>query len=114
MKEMNSLTHSCMHSFASFAILAFSGSAVFMMRATGAKLRMLASDAEPLDVLLAADCGGEVEECGEEDDMTAAAGRPFSRHTKLLSGSPRGRLVIRHGDDSSARLEDMEASRDGG
>ena len=44
MKEMNSLTHSCMHSFASFAIFAFSGSAVFMIRATGAKLRMLASD----------------------------------------------------------------------
>lgn len=43
MKEMNSLTHSCMHSLASFAILAFSGKAVFMMRATGAKLRMLAS-----------------------------------------------------------------------
>lgn len=43
MKEMNSLTHSCMHSFASLAILAFSGSAVFIIRATGAKLRMLAS-----------------------------------------------------------------------
>ena len=45
MNEMNSLTHSCMHSFASLAILALSGSAVFMIRATGAKLRMLASDA---------------------------------------------------------------------
>ena len=44
MNEMNSLTHSCMHSLASFAIFAFSGSAVFMIRATGAKLRMLASD----------------------------------------------------------------------
>ena len=44
MNEMNSLTHSCMHSFASFAILAFSGRAVFIIRATGAKLRMLASD----------------------------------------------------------------------
>lgn len=43
MKEMNSLTHSCMHSLASFAIFAFSGKAFFMMRATGAKLRMLAS-----------------------------------------------------------------------
>ena len=32
-----------MHSFASFAIFAFSGSADFMIRATGAKLRMLAS-----------------------------------------------------------------------
>ena len=44
MNEMNSLTHSCMHSLASFAILALSGNAVFMIRATGAKLRMLASD----------------------------------------------------------------------
>ncbi len=42
-KDMNSLTHSCMHSLASLAILAFSGRASFMMRATGAKLRMLAS-----------------------------------------------------------------------
>lgn len=38
MNEINSLTHSCIHSFASFAILAFSGRAVFMIRATGAKL----------------------------------------------------------------------------
>ncbi len=44
MKEMNSLTHSCMHSFASFAILAFSGKAVFMIRATGAKFLILASE----------------------------------------------------------------------
>lgn len=44
MNEMNSLTHSCMHSFASFAILAFSGNAVFMIRATGAKLRISVSD----------------------------------------------------------------------
>jgi len=44
MNEMNSLTHSCIHSFASLAILAFSGSAVFMIRATGAKLRMSASN----------------------------------------------------------------------
>ena len=40
MNEINSLTHSCMHSFASFAILAFSGKAVFMIRATGAKFRI--------------------------------------------------------------------------
>ncbi len=44
MNEMNSLTHSCMHSLASLAILALSGRAVFIIRATGAKLRMLASD----------------------------------------------------------------------
>lgn len=52
MKEMNSLTHSCMHSFASFAILAFSGKAVFMILATGAKLRMLASEAPSCFVVL--------------------------------------------------------------
>lgn len=34
MNEINSLTHSCIHSLASFAILAFSGKASFMMRAT--------------------------------------------------------------------------------
>lgn len=43
MNEINSLTHSCIHSFASFAILAFSGNAVFMIRATGAKFRISAS-----------------------------------------------------------------------
>jgi hypothetical protein len=43
MNEMNSLTHSCIHSLASLAILALSGRAFFMIRATGAKLRMLAS-----------------------------------------------------------------------
>lgn len=45
MNEMNSDTHSCMHSFASLAIFAFSGRAVFIILATGAKLRMLASEA---------------------------------------------------------------------
>jgi len=45
MNEMNSLTHSCMHSLASLAIFAFSGRAVFIILATGAKFRMLASDA---------------------------------------------------------------------
>jgi hypothetical protein len=83
MKEMNSLTHSCMHSFASFAILAFSGSAVFIIRATGAKLRMLASDAAAVEcVLLAEACCGGVEESG--DDM--AAGRPQLRDAATLSG----------------------------
>lgn len=32
--EMNSDTHSCTHSFASFAILALSGRAAFMIRPT--------------------------------------------------------------------------------
>ena len=63
MKEMNSETHSCMHSFASLAILALSGSADFMIRATGAKFRMLASGIEPDD----RDEGG-----GEIRDITSA------------------------------------------
>lgn len=56
MKLMNSLTHSCMHSLASLAILALSGKAVFMIRATGAKLRMLASD---MDVMVGDNAGAE-------------------------------------------------------
>ncbi len=51
MNEMNSLTHSCMHSLASLAIFAFSGSACFIMRATGAKFRMLASYTSCLSAL---------------------------------------------------------------
>jgi hypothetical protein len=73
MKEMNSLTHSCMHSFASFAIFAFSGRAIFMMRATGAKLRMLASAAaEFADFGVV--CGGEELDCGEAEDMARLQG----------------------------------------
>jgi hypothetical protein len=49
MNEINSETHSCMHSFASFAIFAFSGNADFIILATGAKLRMLASCSPLLD-----------------------------------------------------------------
>lgn len=82
MKEMNSLTHSCIHSLASFAILALSGSAIFMIRATGAKLRMLASVEALLLVLLGVDCGGEVEDCGEEGNMLPAAHWPFSQAHK--------------------------------
>jgi hypothetical protein len=84
MNEMNSLTHSCMHSFASFAILALSGSAIFMIRATGAKLRMLASEAELLFAAapFGVDCGGEVEDCGEEDDISQAARRTVSQAHK--------------------------------
>jgi len=44
MKEMNSLTHSCMHSFASLESLASFGRAVFMIRATDAELQVLARD----------------------------------------------------------------------
>src|ERR1700761_5537666 len=87
MKDINSETHSCMHSFASFAIFAFSGKAIFMIRATGAKLRMLASDAALLLVFLDVDWGGEVEDREDEDDMSLAARRPFLRHVESLSGS---------------------------
>lgn len=58
-----------MHSFASLAIFAFSGSAVFMIRATGAKLRMLASETRLLFALLDPRCGGEDEDCGDTEDM---------------------------------------------
>ena len=57
-----------------------------MMRATGAKLRMLASEATLQLVFLGDECGGEVEERGDEDDMTAAQ-RLFFRYTRTLSGS---------------------------
>lgn len=69
MKEINSLTHSCMHSFASLAILAFSGRAVFMIRATGAKLRMLASETRLC--CLEPRGGGDIE-CGELRDIVNA------------------------------------------
>jgi hypothetical protein len=89
MNEMNSDTHSCIHSLASFAIFAFSGRADFMIRATGAKLRMLASESRLL--LAGAVDGrwaGSEDEGGDEDDMApVAARRPF-----LLNGSCRYRL----------------------
>lgn len=75
-----------------------------MMRATGAKLRMLASDAIALLFVFSdAVCGGEVDECGDEDDMARAAGLPSLRYTAALSGSRRGH--------SCARLAGMSASR---
>ena len=43
MKLINSLTHSCIHSFASLAIFALSGSAVFIIRATGNNRSVLVS-----------------------------------------------------------------------
>jgi len=61
MNEINSLTHSCIHSLASLAIFALSGNAVFIILATGAKLRILASDAAACEVSLdvGRDVGGE-------------------------------------------------------
>ena len=76
-----------------------------MIRATGAKLRMLASDEALLFALFGVDCGGDVDECGEEDDMLLAARRPFFRHTETVSGPrQRQRRVIRPRD---ARLESL-------
>jgi hypothetical protein len=68
---MNSETHSCMHSFASLAIFAFSGRADFMILATGAKLRMLASESRLLDDCFELGCTASEEEGGEVDDMIA-------------------------------------------
>ena len=94
MNEMNSLTHSCMHSLASLAIFAFSGNAIFMIRATGAKFRMLASDAKlvfaPCDLC----CGGEDEDSGEADDMILRCKATVFSGTVDQTGV-RGRLVIR-------------------
>jgi hypothetical protein len=66
-----------MHSFASLAIFAFSGRADFMILATGAKLRMLASESRLLDEPFPVCCTGEDSEGGEVDDMicTLQAGR---------------------------------------
>lgn len=76
MNEMNSLTHSCMHSLASLAILAFSGNAVFMIRATGAKLCMLASLSEVFGLFLEREDGCDGEDCG---DCEGIAIRPNNR-----------------------------------
>ena len=95
MNEMNSLTHSCMHSLASLAIFAFSGNAIFMIRATGAKFRMLASDTKPMFAPFNLCCGGEDEDCGEADDMILRC-----KTTVFFSGTAdqtgvQKRLVIR-------------------
>ena len=62
MNDINSLTHSCMHSFASFAIFAFSGRAVFIILATGAKFLMLASEYSCFPALEARGASGEDDE----------------------------------------------------
>jgi len=79
MKDMNSETHSCMHSFASLAILAFSGRADFMILATGAKFCMLASVCKcALSALLNAldderCAGGDEDDCGEDEGIAIRA-----------------------------------------
>lgn len=75
---MNSLTHSCMHSLASLAILAFSGSAPFMIRATGAKFRMLASEATSF-LVFRGRCGCDRGGCRDAEDMAV---RQFTRCQK--------------------------------
>jgi hypothetical protein len=63
-----------------------------MIRATGAKLRMLASDVVALlFALVGVVCGGDVEVCGDEDDM--AAGTPLLRYPATLSGSLRNGVL---------------------
>lgn len=83
MNEMNSLTHSCMHSLASFAILAFSGSAVFMMRATGAKLRMLASDVAANDE---EDAGAERATCCRGRELVATVSEDMTSKDRMGGG----------------------------
>jgi len=71
MNEMNSLTHSCMHSLASLAIFAFSGRAVFIILATGAKFRILASDAPSFFALDLDEeaWGDDDDDFGDEDSI---------------------------------------------
>jgi hypothetical protein len=83
-----------------------------MIRATGAKLRMLASEAVQLFVFVpfGVESGGEMDECGEEDDISQAARRPFSRHAQDVSGWWQVELCVirrRH-----ARAQELSASRD--
>lgn len=80
MNEINSDTHSCMHSFASFAILAFSGKADFMILATGAKFCMLASGwmYAALEALFDAlederCCGGDEDSFGDGEGIAICA-----------------------------------------
>jgi hypothetical protein len=85
MKEMNSLTHSCMHSLASFAILAFSGNAIFMIRATGAKLCMLASLSQlPFGLFFTRCDVWDGDDCGEGEGIAI---RPVDRASRRLQGA---------------------------
>jgi hypothetical protein len=83
MKEMNSLTHSCMHSLASLAILAFSGNAVFMIRATGAKLRMLASEAAAPCKRFLVSCEADGDGREYSEDMMGAEWLKWSGPTRV-------------------------------
>ena len=114
MKEMNSLTHSCMHSFASFAIFAFSGSAVFMIRATGAKFRMLASETTFLDPPPLEDAGrGDGEDDGDAEDMisfplvaTVVCDLICFSHTPASAHFfPQAKTRFDNSDDRNARLK---------
>jgi len=73
-----------------------------MMRATGAKLRMLASEAAvELAGLGAVWDGSSGEELEGEADMAQAAGRPFYRYAGK---------VIRHRDEVGARLSHVQTA----
>jgi hypothetical protein len=80
-----------------------------MMRATGAKLRMLASEAVALAfVPWGFVCGGEDEECGDGDDMALAAGLRLLRYRGALTGSALLQSATdRRSNGSGARLEGM-------
>ena len=79
MNDMNSLTHSCIHSFASFAIFALSGNAVFIIRATVARLSIKASgDAR---TFLFGGCVGEE----EEEDETPGSEDMTNKHSTWVS-----------------------------
>lgn len=98
MKDINSLTHSCMHSFASFAIFAFSGRAVFIIRATGAKFLILASECSCFPAFEARGASGDDEE--EAWDMmeciTVVVQQDIYRAFAL--GTPR--LAVEHKADA--------------
>lgn len=110
MKEINSLTHSCMHSFASFAILAFSGSAVFMIRATGAKFLMLASDeVSCFPGLVARGGSGEEESWDMIGLVNAVTPLEVKRLHKELNDWPIHRTCACNGGSDASRKEAQHA-----
>jgi hypothetical protein len=84
-----------MHSLASLAIFAFSGSADFMILATGAKLRMLASESRLLDEAFEGRCAASDEEGDEAEDMIARC-KPTVSEALLQRNGPglQGEQVI--------------------
>jgi hypothetical protein len=97
-----------MHSFASLAIFAFSGSADFMILATGAKLRMLASESRLLDEPFEGRCRGSEEEGEEVDDMIARCTPTISEALLQRKGSREGFYLVRGGRRESIGLTIVE------